>query len=167
MNYMDRTVVSFVALVAFLASIGVAVRGNFIYPLELGLLLLLGALLVISLISQEKDAASAFLYVLFFIAAIANVTYLYSVAGYLNPARLIALALGVGGLVLSGYNMLMQPVPIPAGKVEGEVTSEVRKLMAAEKKLSDAKKRLDTVKWSKKTPARAKAAGRRKSKSKK
>ncbi len=167
MNYLDRAVVSFVALVAFLASIGVAMRGNFIYPLELGLLLLLGVLLVVSLISPEKDAASAFLYVLFFIAVIANTAYLYSVAGYLNPARLIALALGVGGLVLSGYNMLMQPVPTQSIPANSQVTSEVRKLMAAEKKLSDAKKRLETAKWSKETPARAKTAGRRKSRSKK
>lgn len=154
MNYMDRTVVGFVALVAFLASIGVAVRGGFTYPVELFLLMMLGMLLVVSLRSPENDAASAFLYVLFFTAAIANVAYLYSVAGYLNTARLIALALGVGGLALSGYNMLAQPVPMPAGKAAGEVTSEVRKLMAAEKKLSDAKKRLEAVKVGKATQKR-------------
>ena len=166
MNYMDRTVASFVALVTFLASIGVAVRGNFVYPVELGLLLLLGVLLVISLISPEKDAATAFLNVLFFIAVIANVAYLYSVAGYLNPARLLGLALGVGGLVLSGYSMLMQPVPAQTITAQSEITSEVRKLMAAEQKLSDAKKRLETVNWSGEAPARAKAAAKRKSRRK-
>ncbi len=166
MNYMDRTVASFVALVTFLASIGVAVRGNFVYPVELGLLLLLGVLLVISLISPEKDAATAFLNVLFFIAVIANVAYLYSVAGYLNPARLLGLALGVGGLVLSGYSMLMQPVPAQTITAQSEITSEVRKLMAAEQKLSDAKKRLETVNWNDEAPARAKAAAKRKSRRK-
>lgn len=154
MNYSDRMVVSFVALVAFLASIGVAIKGSFVYPLELGLLALLGVLLAASLMLPEGDAASAFLYVLFFIGAIANVAYLYSVAGYLNPARLIALALGVGGLALSGYNMLMQPVPLPKGKVASEVTSEVRKLMAAEKKLSEARKRLETIHVGKAAPKR-------------
>lgn len=154
MNYMDRMVVSFVALVAFLASVGAAVKGGFTYPLELFLLLLLGVLLVVSLISPDEDAASAFLYVLFFIATMANVAYLYGVAGYLNTARLAALALGVGGLALSGYSMLTQPVPIQAGKVASEVTSEVRKLMAAEKKLSDARERLETVKESRAAPKR-------------
>lgn len=154
MNYSERMVVSFVALAAFLASISVAVRGAFTYPVELGLLLLLGALLALSLFSPEKDASSAFLYVLFFTAVIANIAYLYSVAGYLSPARLIALALGVGGLVLSGYNMLRQPVPIQEGKAAGEVTSEIRKLMAAEKKLSDAKERLESVKVGKAVPKR-------------
>ena len=162
MNYMDRTVVGFVALVTFLASIGVVVRGNFAYPVELGLLLMLGVLLVISLMSPENDAATAFLNVLFFIAAIANVTYLYSVAGYLNTARLIALALGIGGLVMSGYNMLMQPVPVQSIPAEKEITSEVRKLMAAEQKLSDAKKRLEKVDWKDEVSAVAKAAGRKK-----
>ena len=161
MNYVGKAIVGFVALVTFLASIGVAVRGRFTYPLELFLLLMLGVLLVVSLISREEEAASAFLYVLFFIAAIANVAYLYSVAGYLNAARLIALALGVGGLVMAGYNMLVQPVPVP-----GRVTSEVRKLLAAEKKLSEAKKRLETVNFGKAAPAPRKGGkgkrGRRK-----
>lgn len=156
MNYVDRAIVGFVALVTFLAGIGVAVRGGFTYPLELFLLLMLGVLLVVALISPEQDAASAFLYVLFFIAAIANVAYLYSVAGYLSAARLVALAVSIGGLVLSGSNMLMQPVP-----VAGRVTSEVRKLLAAEKKLSDAKKRLETVNFGKVAPASGKG-GRRK-----
>ena len=164
MNYMDRTVASFVALVTFLASIGVAVRGNFVYPVELGLLLMIGVLLVISLMSPEEDAATAFLNVLFFIAVIANIAYLYSVAGYLNPARLLGLALGVGGLVMSGSNMLMQPVPAQSQRIPaaGQITTEVRKLMAAEQKLSDAKKRLETVKWSDEAPARAKATAKRK-----
>ena len=167
MNYMDRTFVGFVAPVTFLASIGVAVRGNFIYPVELGLLLLLGVLLVISLISPEEDAATAFLNVLFFIAVIANATYLYSVAGYLNPARLIGLALGVGGLVMSDSNMLMQPVPAQSIPAASQITTEVRKLMAAEQKLSDAKKRLETVSWNDEAPARAKAAAKRKGRRKK
>lgn len=162
MNYMDRMVVSFVALVTFLAGIGVAVRGGFTYPVELFLLLLLGVLLVVSLRSPESDAASPFLYVLFFTAATANVAYLYSVAGYFSTARLIALALSIGGLALSGYSMLAQPVPIPAGKVASEVTSEVRKLMAAEKKLSDAKKRLEAARAGKAGKAAPKRKGRRK-----
>ena len=166
MNYMDRTFVGFVALVTFLASIGVAVRGNFIYPVELGLLLLLGVLLVISLISPEEDAATAFLNVLFFIAVIANIAYLYSVAGYLNPARILGLALGVGGLVMSGSNMLTQPVPVQNQRIPAasQITTEVRKLMAAEQKLSDAKKRLETVNWS--DEASAKAIAKRKGKRK-
>ncbi len=161
MNYFDKAIVGFVALVTFLASIGVAVRGGFTYPLELFLLLMLGVLLVVSLTSREEEAASAFLHVLFFTAAVANVAYLYSVAGYLNAARLAALAVAAGGLVLSGSNMLMQPVP-----TRGRVTSEVRKLLAAEKKLSDAKKRLETVNFGKAGPASRKGGkgkrGRRK-----
>lgn len=161
MNYVNRAIVGFVALVTFLASIGVAVRGGFTYPLELFLLLLLGVLLVISLRSPEEDAASAFLYVLFFIAAMANVAYLYSVAGYLNAARLVALAVSIGGLVLSGSNMLMHPIPVP-----GRVTSEVRKLLAAEKKLSDAKKRLETVNFGKVAPVPRKGGKRKRGRKK-
>ncbi|MEK6808472.1 MAG: hypothetical protein AABY14_02190, partial [Nanoarchaeota archaeon] len=68
MAQQDRTVVSVIALVSFIASIIAAVRGNFVYPLELFILSMVGILLVISLALPDGDAASMFLFVIYFVA---------------------------------------------------------------------------------------------------
>lgn len=139
MAYTDRAIVTSVALVAFLASIITMLRGGFGYPVELFLIAMLGVLLVISINTARGGAVSSFLLVIFFLAVMANTIYLYSVAGYMSAARLATLAIAVAGLVLSATDMFMQPVP-------ARLQSEVKKLLAAEKKLSDARQKFDKVK---------------------
>ncbi|MBI2143793.1 hypothetical protein HYU17_01415 [Candidatus Woesearchaeota archaeon] len=138
MAFSDHTVVSALALITFLAGILASVRGGFTYPLELFILALLGLLLIISFMVPGKDAASSLLQAIFFTAAIANTLYLYSVAGYLSPARLGAISVAVIGLLMAGAGLMMQPVP-------AALRSEVKKLIAAEKKLTEAKQRLERV----------------------
>ena len=48
MAYTDRTLLTSVAMITFLASIITMLRGEFAYPLELFLIAMLGVLLVIS-----------------------------------------------------------------------------------------------------------------------
>ncbi len=138
MAYTDRMLLTSVAVITFLASIATMLRGQFGYPLELFLIALLGVLLVVSLNTARDDAASSFLFVLFFLAAIANTIYLYSVASYMSPARLATISISAIGLALSAMNMFMQPVP-------GKLKSEVKMLLAAEKKISEARQKLDKV----------------------
>ncbi|MBI3036924.1 hypothetical protein HYY73_04200 [Candidatus Woesearchaeota archaeon] len=138
MAQQDKLIVSVIALVSFIASIIAAVRGNFVYPVELFILSMVGILLVITLVLPDDDAASMFLHVAYFLAVTANIAYLYSVAGYLSAARLGALGIAILGLFISGMNLLMQPVP-------QTLTSEAKKLIAAEQKLSQARERLRAI----------------------
>lgn len=140
-----------IALSAFLATIVMAVRGGFTYPVELAILAMLGILLIASLVPKKDDAAASLTLMLLFLAVIANVAYLYSVAGYLNLARLGTLGLALIGFFISGSSMLTQPVP-PG------LTLEAKRLIAAEKSLSAARERLEAVKES--IPARARKGKR-------
>lgn len=146
----DRVVVGLLALASFAATMAAAVRGGFVYPVELFLVALLGVLLVVFLNRRQDDAASSLLAVVFFTAVLANVAYLYTVAGYLSPARLGVLGLAAAGLVISAALMLMQPVP-------AVLTSQAKKLIAAEQKLRNAKATLQAVKGRK-----ARRSGRKK-----
>ena len=128
-----------VAIVSFLASILAVVRGNFTYPVELFLLALLGMLLVASLAALDDGAVSSLLFNAFFLAALANMVYLYTVAKHLSLVRIGAIGIAVVGFLLSTTYLLSQPVP-------GRLKSEVRKLIAAEKKLGEARQRLEKVK---------------------
>ncbi len=159
MAYPKKTIIRFVAVLAFLANLVAMVKGNLATLPELFAMLMLGFLLLVALMWQRDDAVSYFLLVLFFIAAVANAAYLYSVAGYLNLARLGTLAIGFIGLAWAGYSMLMQPIP-------EIIRSDVRKLLAAEKKISDAKETLkrvrETVPKAAPLPKKKKAGKRRK-----
>ncbi len=137
-DYSGRTVLGSVALVSFIATTFAVLKGNFAYPLELFLLALLGILLVASLIAALNNSIPSLTYAIFFFASTINVAYLYSVSGYLSPARAMALGVPVIGLILSAISMLKHPVP--AG-----LRSEVRKLIAAEKRLSEAKQKHDQI----------------------
>lgn len=153
----DRTVIGLVALAAFLATILAVVRGSFAYPVELFLVTMLGILLVASLASQGEGAFSALLPAIFFSAVLANMAYLYTVAGYVSPARAGTIVLAIIGLLLSVTNLIAQPVPAaPAA-----LTSEARKLLAAEKRLSDARQKLEMVKDAMPAKAKAKRVGKR------
>ena len=153
MTFTDRAFLNSVALIVFLASIVTMLRGGFGYPVELFLIAMLGVLLLLSANMGREDAASSFLYVLFFLAAISNVVYLYGVAGHMSLARLGTLGIAVVGMALAGTDMFMQPVP-------GRLQSDVKKLLAAEKKFSEAREKFDTLKAE--IPKRgAKHAGRR------
>ena len=138
MAYTDRAFLTFVAVITFLASIVTVLRGQFGYPLELFLLAMLGVLLVISVNTSRNDAASSFLFLLFFFAAMANIIYLYSVASYMSQARLATLGISFIGFALSAMDLFMQPVP-------GKLKSEVKMLLAAEKKISEARQKLDKI----------------------
>lgn len=150
----DRAVVGFVALATFLATILAAVRGSFTYPVELLLVAMLGILLVASLASQGEGAFSALLPAIFFSAVLANMAYLYTVAGYVSPARAGTIVLAIIGLLLSATSLIAQPVP-------AALTSEARKLLAAEKKLSEARQKLERVKAVMPAKAKAKRVGKR------
>lgn len=139
MTYSGRLLTGALGLAAFLASIVAAARGHFIYPVELAILALLGMLLVASLAARQDDAVTSLISMLFFAACMANVAYLYSVAGYMNLARLGTLAIAAAGLAISGSGFVMQPVP-------SSLTTQARKLIAAETKLSEARQRLESVK---------------------
>ena len=144
MAYTDRAILNAVALITFLASIVTMLKGGFGYPLELFLIAMVGVLLLLSANAGREDAASSFLYVLFYLAAISNIFYLYSVAGYMSPARLGTLAIAIVGLALSGTDMFMQPVPGSAAP--DRLQSEVKRLLAAEKKLSQAREKFSIIK---------------------
>ncbi len=151
----DRTSIGLVAIITFLASILAVVRGSFTYPVELFLLALLGILLVASLAISDDSAVSQLLFVAFFLAALANMAYLYSVAMHLSLVRIGAIGVAVVGLLLSATSTLSQPVP-------GRLNTEVKKLIAAEKKLSNARQKLERVKEA--IPAGAKRIAKRSSK---
>ena len=139
MAHTDSILLAFIAVITFLASIGTMLRGQFGYPLELFLIAMLGVLMVASLNAARDDAAGSFLFVLFFLAAMANTIYLYSVASYMSPARLATLGIAAIGLALSAMDMFMQPVP-------GKLKSEVKMLLAAEKKISEARQKFEKAK---------------------
>ncbi len=151
----DRTSIGMVAIVTFLASILAVVRGNFAYPVEIFLLALLGILLVASLATQNDNAVSMSLFAAFFLAALANMAYLYTVAKYFSLIRIGTIGIAVVGLLLSATSTLAQPVP-------GKLKTEVKKLIAAEKKLSEARQKLERVKEA--IPAGAKRIAKRSSK---
>ncbi len=159
MAYTNRTLLTSVAMITFLASIITMLRGEFAYPLELFLIAMLGVLLVISVNTARDDAVSSFLFVLFFLAAIANTIYLYSVASYMSPARLATIGVGLLGFALSAMYMFMQPVP-------GKLKSEVKMLLAAEKKLSEARQKFGKVKDEMPKAGKKKRAGKRPAKKK-
>ncbi|MBI2581346.1 hypothetical protein HYV85_06125 [Candidatus Woesearchaeota archaeon] len=150
----DRTAIGMIAIVTFLASILSVVRGNFAYPVELFLLALLGILLVALLASSDGDAVSLLLLTVFFLTALANMAYLYTVAKYLSLVRIGTIGIAVVGLLLSATSTLSQPVP-------GRLKTEVKKLIAAGKKLSDARQKLEIVKEA--IPAGAKRIAKRSS----
>ena len=139
MTYSGRLLTGIMSFAAFLASIAAAVKGNFIYPVELAILALLGILLIALLTAQRDDAITSVIAMLFFAASMANIAYLYSVAGYMNLARLGTLAIAAAGLAISGSGFMAQPVP-------ASLTSQAKKLIAAERKLSEARQRIETVK---------------------
>ncbi|MBI2141013.1 hypothetical protein HYU16_01170 [Candidatus Woesearchaeota archaeon] len=156
MTGFDRAAIGMVAIVSFLASILAVVRGNFAYPVELFLLALLGMLLVASLTASGDDAVSSFLFLAFFLAVLANMAYLYTVAKYLSLVRIGTIGVAAIGLILSATSTLSQPVP-------GRLKTEVKKLIAAEKKLSEARQKLERVKEA--IPAGAKRIVKRGSRS--
>lgn len=139
MDGQSRFLISFLALAAFAAGVVAAVRGGFTYPVELLLISLIGLLLIGTLAVPKGDSAWAFLSSLFFLAAMANAAYMYSVAGYMSPARLGTLTLAAAGLVISGLSLMGQPA-------QQSLTSEAKKLITAEKKINDARKRLESIK---------------------
>lgn len=151
----DRSATGMVAIVSFLASILAVVKGNFVYPVELFLLALLGILLIASLAAQDDDAVSQLMFAAFFLAALANMAYLYTVAKYLSLVRIGTIGVAVVGLLLATTNLLSQPVP-------GRLKTEVKKLIAAEKKLSEARQKLETIKEA--VPAGARRISKRSSK---
>ncbi|MEK6837959.1 MAG: hypothetical protein AABX69_04880 [Nanoarchaeota archaeon] len=155
MTGFDSRSIGIVAIISFLASILAAVRGNFTYPVELFLLALLGVLLVASLATSDDDAVSSLLFVAFFLAALANMVYIYGIVKYLSLVRLAVIAIAVVGFLLSATKLLSQPVP-------GRLKTEVKKLIAAEQKLSKARQKLKNVKEA--MPAGAKRITRRSSK---
>jgi hypothetical protein len=95
------------------------------------------------------------MFAVFFLAALANMAYLYTVAKYLSLVRIGAIGVAVVGLLLSATNTLSQPVP-------GRLKTEVKKLIAAEKKLSEARQKLERVKEA--VPAGARRIAKRSSK---
>jgi len=138
MAYPTRMLIRFIAIISFLAGIVAMLRGGLATVPELLITLLLGILLVAAL-WQRGDAISYFLLVLFFVAEVADVIYLYTLAGYFSPARLGALAIAIVGVVWASTSMLMEPFP-------ERVRADVRKLLAAEKKISEAKETLKQIK---------------------
>ncbi len=150
----DRRSIGLVAIVTFLASILAVVRGDFTYPVELFLLALLGVLLVASLATSDDNAVSLLLFAAFFLAALVNMVYLYTVAKHLSLVRIATIGVAVVGLLLSATSTLSQPVP-------GKLKTEVKKLIAAEKKLSEARQKLERVKEA--IPAGAKRIAKRRS----
>ena len=139
MTGFSRLTVILVALATYLASIAAMVRGGFVYPVELGLVALIALLLVAVIAMPNDDAASSLVSSIFFLSCMANIAYLYSVSGYLSTVRLGALGLSFAGLALSATSLMAQPVPTA-------LTSEAKNLIAAGKRLSLAKERLQAVK---------------------
>lgn len=133
MAFVDKMVVGLVGVIAFLASIVAAVRGGFLFPVELFLLAAIGVLLVVSLAEYDDPVVSSFLSVLLFITLIANIGYLYSVAGYLNTIRMGTLGLAVIGLLMGTNSFVGAPEP--------QLRSEVKRLIAAEKQLESAQEK--------------------------
>jgi small-conductance mechanosensitive channel len=156
----SKGILVLLAVVTFLASLLVAVRGNFVFPVELFLLVLLGLLLVVTISTSSDSPSSSMLYVSFFVAALANVAYLYSVSGYMSTVRIGTLGLAAVGLLLSISNLFGQPVP-------RELVADAHNLAAAEKKIADATKKLESVNVKAKPAANKKRSTKKKSRKKK
>ncbi|HIG98315.1 TPA: hypothetical protein HA231_02745 [Candidatus Woesearchaeota archaeon] len=134
-----KEIVGLVGVAAFIAGVFSAARGGFFYPLELFLLAMIGLLLVASLATPRNGSASPFVSVILFIALVANSAYLYVVSGHISTTRLAALTIAIAGLAFSLVWLLAEPVP-------AVLSREARRLIAAEKRLNDAKERLEDVK---------------------
>ncbi len=139
MGTLSGILLNSLSLASFLASIFAALQGDFAYPVEITILALLGILMVMTLALPSDDAAGAFIAAVFFLASLANLGYMHSVAGYISPARLGALAITLSGLAVSALALMSQPAP-------PHLTREARKLLAAEKKISAAREQLEAVK---------------------
>jgi hypothetical protein len=143
MAYSDGTIIRIVAIVALLSGLIVMVRGSFFSTAETIIMLMLVILLGIAVYWQKDDAISYFLFSLFFIAMLANSAYTYSISGYFSMARLGALVIAVIGLIWSVMDMLLEPIPHRIAP--NNFRAEVRNLIAAEKKISEAKETLRKV----------------------
>ncbi len=150
MSFM-RFLVGLVAISTFLASLFSALRAGFGYPVELAALAGLGLLLIAFFSVRDSDGASFFVAALFFVAAAADITYMNSVAGHMSMARLGSLAVAVFGLMLASSALIMQPAA-------PRLSIEAKRLIAAEKKLENAKEMLNVVKGK---PLRKRSAKKR------
>lgn len=161
MAYANMMMIRFLAIITFLAGIAAMVKGSLVTIPVLLITLLLTILLAIAVMRHDEEAVSYFLLVLFFTGELANVAFLYSLAGYLSLARLGVIIISVIGLVASGANMLVQPVP-------EAIRQDVRQLLAAERKISEAKETLKKIKEivpkEELKPARKKKGSRKKKK---